>query len=91
MLSRVMSVLVAGGLVLLAWYDSILVGLLVGGVLGWAWLTDWVQGAVCTSPTRLQGKLAVVTGANTGELLLTSSLFPHHLVTSSSIVHGIQV
>jgi hypothetical protein len=34
----------AAGLVALAWYDSFYVALLLGSVLGTAWLRDWIQG-----------------------------------------------
>jgi len=56
----------AGGLLLLAWNTSFLLALLAGSALGWAWLMDWCRGKVYQSNTRLEGKLAVVTGANTG-------------------------
>jgi len=55
-----------GGLLLLAWFDSFLLALLLGSVIFWAWLMDWCQGSFCTSPARLDGKIALVTGANTG-------------------------
>jgi len=55
-----------GGLVLLAWYDSMLLAVLLGSVLSWAWLMDWCKGSYCSSPARLDGKIAVVTGSNTG-------------------------
>jgi len=55
-----------GGLVLLIWFDSAFLGMLMGGILGWAWLMEWLQGASCTSQAKLNGKVVVVTGANTG-------------------------
>jgi len=56
----------AGGLAVLAWCDSLLLAVLLGSILGWAWLIDWCKGPSCTSSARLDGKIAVVTGANTG-------------------------
>lgn len=55
-----------GGLLLLAWCDSLLLALLLGTFLAWSWLIDWCRGAQCSSRAGLQGKLALVTGANTG-------------------------
>ena len=51
---------------MLAWGDSLLLAVLLGSVLAWAWLLDWCKGPTCTSTARLDGKIAVVTGANTG-------------------------
>jgi len=55
----------AGGLLLLAPH-SLLLTLLLGSVLFWSWLQGWLRGPLCSSPARLDGRLAVVTGANTG-------------------------
>ena len=62
----VLYLLPPGGLLLLAWCDSLLLALLLGTFLAWSWLIDWCRGATCTSRASLQGKLALVTGANTG-------------------------
>ena len=35
---------------------------LVGVVVGWLCLSNWIQGPVCTSTVRLDGKIVVVTG-----------------------------
>jgi len=56
----------AGGLILLAWYDSLLLATLVAGILGWSWLLDWCKGTMYTGTERMDGKLCVVTGANVG-------------------------
>lgn len=59
-------------LLLWFWLDSLLVALVVGGPLGWLWLRTWVEGPVCKSTRRLEGKVAVVTGANAGIGLYTA-------------------
>ena len=46
-------------------YSSSL-GLLCLSVAGWLWFLDWCKGTYYTSDVRLDGKLAVVTGANVG-------------------------
>ena len=46
-------------------YSSSL-GYLFLGVAAWMWFLDWCKGASYTSDVRLDGKLAVVTGANVG-------------------------
>ena len=56
----------AGGLLLLARWDSLLLALLLGSFLTWSWLIDWCRGATCTSRASLQGKLALATETNTG-------------------------
>jgi len=56
----------AGGLVLLALNTSSLLASFLGSVLGWTWLMGWCKGSKFSSTTRLDGKIAVVTGANTG-------------------------
>jgi len=61
-----LSVGAAGGLLLLAWHTSVLLALLAGSALAWAWLMDWCRGSLYTPSHRLDGKVAVVTGANTG-------------------------
>jgi len=55
-----------GGLLLLLWSDCAFLGILMGGILGWAWLMEWMAGPTCTSQAKLNGKVVVVTGANTG-------------------------
>jgi NAD(P)-dependent dehydrogenase (short-subunit alcohol dehydrogenase family) len=55
----------AGGLFLL-FSHSPLVTLALAFFLGWSWLQDWLRGPMCPSTARLDGKLAVVTGSNTG-------------------------
>merc|ERR1711892_494046 len=61
-----LSVGAAGGLLLLAWHTSFLLALLAGSALAWAWLMDWCRGSLYKGHVRLEGKLAVVTGGNTG-------------------------
>ena len=56
----------AGGLLLLAWGDSLLLAMLLGSFLTGSWLIDWDRGATCISRTSLQGERAVVAKANTG-------------------------
>jgi len=51
---------------LLAWHTSFLLALVTGSALAWAWLMDWCRGKLYTGNSRLDGKLAVVTGGNTG-------------------------
>ena len=41
-------------------------GYLFLGAAAWMWFLDWCKGASYTSNVRLDGKLAVVTGANVG-------------------------
>jgi len=55
----------AGGLFLL-FSHSPLITLALAFFLGWSWLQDWLRGPMCPSNARLDGKLAVVTGSNTG-------------------------
>lgn len=55
-----------GGLFLLLWCDSAFLGILAGGIWGWCYLIKWLQGSECTSQAKLDGKVVVVTGANTG-------------------------
>jgi len=50
----------------LAWHTSFLLALLAFSALAWAWLMEWCRGRTYQGSTRLDGKLAVVTGANTG-------------------------
>jgi len=64
--ATLLSVGAAGGLLVLAWNTSMLLATLLGSILGWAWLMDWCKGVFCSSNARLDGKIAVVTGANTG-------------------------
>jgi len=54
-----------GGLFLL-FSHSPLITLALAFFLGWSWLQDWLRGPMCPSTARLDGKLAVVTGSNTG-------------------------
>lgn len=54
------------GLVALAWCDSFYLSLVLGSILGIAWLSDWAQGPMYTGSARLDGKVAIVTGANRG-------------------------
>ena len=51
---------------MLAWYDSLLLATILATLLGWAWLMTWCKGSLYTGTARLDGKLAVVTGANIG-------------------------
>lgn len=53
-------------LLMSAWTGSL--KLLVVSLLGWGWrmLINWCQGVTYSGTTRLEGSLAVVTGANIG-------------------------
>ena len=53
-------------MLLLAWRDSLLLALMLSSFLTWSWLIDWCRGATGTSRASPQGKLALVTKANTG-------------------------
>ena len=60
-------------LVLSSWSDSLKLQIVCALVLGWRLFLRWCKGVTYTGTSRLDGSVALVTGANVGIGLATAS------------------